>query len=854
MDRETISRSEPADFKLGDWWVRPQRNELERADDTVHVEARSMAVLVCLAHHAPGVVTKKRLFAEVWSDSPYVGDDVISHAIWELRKALGDSARSPSYILTVPRKGYRLVAEVLRPQGSPLPMEGVRIGHYDLGEEIGRGSMGVVYRAEDRRLGRTVAIKFLAPELTRDPKACRRFEREARLAASLDHPNLGTVHEVGETSGGHRYLVHAFYVGGSLKDRLATGAIDTAEALRLTRQLVAGLAAAHQRDIVHRDIKPANLLLDEHGTLKICDFGIAKLLGGTDLTHTGAPLGTPAYKSPEQAQGHTVDHRTDLWAAGVVFYELLTGRRPFDGEYEQAVVRSIFARAPRALEGPRGQPLPETLRAFIEKALDKDPAQRFQSAEEMGLALDKAERGEPRFATPRRKRWIVLAAGILAALLGSMLWSTDFLPSSLFSIPDFSSNLSRRSAVTLSEPDPAGDPELLLFQGRKDWLAGNHPENLAEVLRKLELVVRTDPSSADAVGHLAVFLAERYFIDKSPEKRRRALELAETLAALDSASPLDRVARARIELTDGNLAAAERLAREAIEIWPTCDRDDLCDLAYRCLVDLHWLQGRFSDAWSVLDVCEETGGGYIRCTLKKAQLHEHQGNLDEAKRQYLKVLELSANQTTALSDYALLLLENEQERESIEIYNQLLRFTTDPIAFNNKGNALYARRRWSDAMDAYRAAHDGFTEQGRKVPTPLVNMGDIEVERGNPEAARGYYRSALEVFESIEDPRVIRQGQMLVCLAKLGRFDEAEAGMARILDQATQFPQLLKYRAILLALQGRRAELLEAVAAGRQAGLLPADFLDDPAFLPYREDEEYLRVVEPEASLFINPR
>ena len=700
------------------------------------------------------------------------------------------------------------------------------------------------------------------------------------------------MHEVGETSGGHRYLVHAFYGGGSLKERLASGSIDTSEALRLTRQLVAGLGAAHQREIVHRDIKPANLLLDAHGTLKICDFGIAKLLGGTDLTHTGVPLGTPAYKSPEQAQGHAVDHRTDLWAAGVVFYELLTGRRPFDGEFEQAVVRSILTRTPRALEDAQGRPLPEAVRAFIEKALDKDPTQRFQNAEEMSLALEAAERGEARFETPRRKRWIVLAAGILAALLGSMLWSTDFLPSNLLSIPDFFSKprhetLSKekrrllsegkdvelslptdhtkeledtsgtsipRSTVTPSELDPAGDPEFLLFRARKDWLAGNHLENLAEVLRNFERAVRTDPSSADAAGHLAVFLAERYFFDKNREKRQRALELAETALRTDSSSSLAFTAKARVEITDGNLDLAEQLAARAIERKPTCERDELCDLAYRCLADLHWLQGRFADAFGVLDVCERTGGGYIRCALKKAQIHEHQGNLDEAKRQYLRVLNLAANQTTALSDYALLLLENEQERESIGIYNQLLKFTADPTAFNNKGIALYARRRWSDAMAAFRTAHEGFTQQGRKVPTPLVNMGDIELEKRDPDEARGYYRAALEVFESIENPRVIRQGQKLVCLAKLGRFEEANVGMARILDQAAQFPQLLKYRAIILALQGKRAELFEAVARGRQAGLLPADFLDDPGFLEYREDEEYLRVVEPEASLFIVPR
>ncbi|MEO1088306.1 MAG: winged helix-turn-helix domain-containing protein, partial [Acidobacteriota bacterium] len=136
------SASSPADFKIGEWWVRPQRHVLERLDEEHAIELRSMDVLVCLARHAPDVVSKQRLFDEVWADSPFVGDDVISHAIWELRKVLGCSARSPTYIRTVPRRGYQLLAEVLRPQGSPLPLEGVRIDHYDIGPELGRGAMG----------------------------------------------------------------------------------------------------------------------------------------------------------------------------------------------------------------------------------------------------------------------------------------------------------------------------------------------------------------------------------------------------------------------------------------------------------------------------------------------------------------------------------------------------------------------------------------------------------------------------------------------------------------------------------------------------------------------------------------
>ncbi|MEO1367264.1 MAG: protein kinase, partial [Acidobacteriota bacterium] len=427
------SASSPADFKIGEWWVRPQRHVLERLDASHPIELRSMDVLVCLARHAPDVVSKQRLFDEVWADSPYVGDDVISHAIWELRKVLGCSARDPTYIRTVPRRGYQLLAEVLRPQGSPLPLEGVRIDHYDIGPELGRGAMGVVFEATDRRLDRPVAVKFLAEDLTRDPKAVKRFEREARLAASLEHPNLATVHEVGETSRGHRYLVSSLYRGGSLKDRLEAGPLELDEALGYARQLLSGLAAAHAQNVVHRDIKPANLLLDDHGTLKICDFGIAKLLGATDLTRTGHSVGTPAYKSPEQSRGLTVDHRTDLWSAGVVLFELLTGRRPFAVEFDAGVVDQIASGADVPEEVAR---LPAWLREFLGKALARDPEDRFQDAASMLETFD--ERLEVRGLEPlpppsgpwpsrKRRQRLLIAVGAVVLLTTAALLAAEAL-------------------------------------------------------------------------------------------------------------------------------------------------------------------------------------------------------------------------------------------------------------------------------------------------------------------------------------------------------------------------------------------------------------------------------------------
>ncbi len=803
-----------------------------------------MAVLVCLGRHAPGVVNKERLLEEVWSDSPYVGDDVISHAVWELRKALGDSARDPVYIRTVPRKGYRLVAEILRPQGSPLPLAGVRIDHYDLQEELGRGAMGVVYEAVDRRLGRTVAIKFLAPELTRDAKACQRFEREARLAASLDHANLATVHEVGETSQGYRYLVSAYYRGGSLKDRLAAGPVEVPEAVRLVRQLVAGLGAAHRRGIVHRDIKPANLLLDEHGTLKICDFGIAKLLGGTDLTRTGTVLGTPAYKSPEQTRGHAVDHRTDLWSVGVVCFELLTGRRPFGGEYEHAVVHSILSRKPRAaLKGARGRPLPEPLRRFLARALAKDPARRYQSAEEMAAALDGLE--EPRRGSGGRwrRRWrrMLVAAGGVALLLA--LWTLS----------------DRQGGWRTSPPVPpvtgggidnpmAREARGYLAQGRRLWLRGNHPANLGEVRGHFERAVELLPNSAETLAHLAAFLADESYNadDKRQADLDRARELIRGALAADEQSSLARAAGARILLIEGEIDEGERLIREALAIEPECVRDESCDLAYLWLAEAFWIQGDVAGAFEALDKGISVGGGYIRCRLKRAQLFEKSGQKMEAEDDYRQVLRWDRVQTTALRELANFYLKDRRAGDALPLLNRLHGETRDPDVLISIGYARYLRGLWEEAVEVYRRAHLAYQAEGQLVPTPLTAIGDIYLERGKKEQARDQYQQALEIFDSLQQPTINRQAQRAVCLAKLGRFEDAEEEIQRLLGYE-DVTDLLFYAARIYALKGDRETLLDLARRWAGKGGPPSRFLDDdPAFIPYRKDREYLRILEPE--------
>jgi len=261
-------------------------------------------------------------------------------------------------------------------------MIGKTISHYRILEKLGEGGMGVVYKAEDTRLKRTVALKFLPSELTRDPEAKGRFIQEAQAASALDHSNICNIHEIDETPEGQLFICMACYGGETLKERIARGPLGMDEAARIAAQIGEGLAKAHAAGIVHRDMKPANIMITSEGTVKILDFGLAKLTGRTKHTKTGTTLGTVAYMSPEQARGAAVDYRTDIWSFGVILYEMLAGVPPFHGEYDQAVIYSILNDEPRSVTSIRLD-VPGSIGGIIEQCLEKDPESRYGSVEEL---------------------------------------------------------------------------------------------------------------------------------------------------------------------------------------------------------------------------------------------------------------------------------------------------------------------------------------------------------------------------------------------------------------------------------------------------------------------------------------
>jgi serine/threonine protein kinase/Flp pilus assembly protein TadD len=395
----------PNPVKFGDdFELDPRAYELRRAGRPLKLERIPMELLLFLVGQRGQLVTREHIIERIWGKDVFLdADSSINSAIRKIRQVLRDDPEQPRFVQTVTGRGYRFIAPAVEASPSPLleaatqpqaatgeNLIGKEISHYRILSKLGSGGMGMVYEAEDIRLGRRVALKFLPENLVRDQRALQRFEREARSASSLNHPGICTIYEVEEHN--HQpVIVMELLEGESLKQRLRKGPIPVDELLDIGIQASDALEAAHAKGIIHRDIKPGNIFVIGQGRVKLLDFGLAKVLPALaaedqseeeSLTVEGTIAGTTPYMSPEQVHGEEIDARSDLFSLGVVLYEMATRQRPFVGKNRVLLMNAILSAQPSP-PCDVNPALPAALDTIIARVLQKDREERFQHAAEV---------------------------------------------------------------------------------------------------------------------------------------------------------------------------------------------------------------------------------------------------------------------------------------------------------------------------------------------------------------------------------------------------------------------------------------------------------------------------------------
>ena len=729
-------------------------------------------------------------------------------------------------------------------------MIGTRVSHYDIIRSLGRGGMGVVYEAEDSRLGRRVAVKFLPPELARDAQALERFQREARAASALNHPNICTVFAI-EQHQGHHFIVLELLEGDTLAVRLSHRRFDVHEIVEVAIQIADALESAHAKGIVHRDIKPANIFLNPRGQIKVLDFGLAKIApaaadrapagadGETrvahDLTSVGTALGTVSYMSPEQARGLPTDARTDLFSVGTVIYQMATGTLPFQGETSAVIFDAILNRDPLPMSHAVSGLSPELVR-IVDKLLDKDRSLRYQTATDLKTDLIRFKRtidsgsrssagsGEVRAAATKSDRSVaVLFFENLSGVKEDEYFRDGITEDIITELSKIKGLTTFSRATVLSYRDKPAKPQ----QVGRELSAGYV---LAGSLRRAGNRLRINAQLVDAHTDIPVW-SERYdreLQDVFEVQDEIARKIAEALrVTLTPQEQADLAAKPTENLQAYDLylrgkSYARRLMKQDLEF------------ALQMFENAVALDPGFASAYAAIaNVCAQH---YYR--------HGHDPVwMERAKTASEKAMALGPQLPEAAVARAWVLYAAGQNDDAIRVVRHAIERKPDcEGGYFLLGRALFGSGRYQEIADIADAAIRSAGED-YNIYVPIMNaLGAL----GKTEAVRNLFQQRIQIIEKHlrevpEDARA--RTQLAVGYASCGRVEDAtrEANLAMFLrpNEAT----VLYNAACAFCLMGKKAEGLDAIRKAHEAGFKDATWARrDPDLALLRGDPEFERL------------
>jgi serine/threonine protein kinase/Flp pilus assembly protein TadD len=707
-------------------------------------------------------------------------------------------------------------------------MIGQTISHYKILEKLGEGGMGVVYKAQDLKLDRPVAIKFLPAHLSSSEMTKERFVQEARAAAALNHPNILGVYEINEENG-NLFFVMEYVEGKTLKQHitsLKTGTgIPVSQAIEWTAQIAQGLRAAHEKSIVHRDIKPENIMLTRDGTLKIMDFGIAKLKSGSGLTKTGTSLGTLSYMSPEQAQGVAADHRSDLWSLGVVLYEILTADLPFKAEHEAGLLYLIVNDNP-PVPSLMDRKIPHQVDILVNKMLAKDRAQRFQNAEEVLAALQDTRRAiESTPSQVQTKAIAVLPFGNISPDKESDYFS-DGLTEELII------NLSRLKDIrvvprTTSMAYKGTTKEVKAIGrelGTRYILAGS----VRKFQDNLRIAVELVDVEADAQLWAETYKGKLEDVFDIQEKVSKQI----VDALMVKLTPKEQVVLSKRPTLNPQAFDCNLRARDSLYRFTKNSVQTAIDL-FRKAIEY---DGRYADAYAGLSEA---------CAHLYQQFDRKDSWLDQAIEAGLKALMYDPSLSEAYSALGLAYLYRKSNAEAVESSQKAIELNpANHIAYWILGRTYLT-------MDRTREAADLFRKVIELSPDFYAAHGDyiLSLDRlGENQKATEAHNLALEMFPrylSLHPDDARAHIFFATALARAGRVEEAKVKAARANELSPNDPLMYYNTACFFANAGDKPLALNSLKHAISSGYGFYEWIKrDPDLDSIRNEPEYIRLME----------